>query len=186
PRMAQRSRVSDAYLARPAKPADHGVPAACGRRTSAAVRRAHAAVGVRPALSEPPVVPRHRRYADRRGAHLRLRDSRAQASVGRRPRRLALFADLANRHGFGEARLLPRGRGWRSSRPRTRHFAPQLTPSRWRSPMDLRKRFLVKPGHKFKLAHIDPDFHGSHMSEQDAKQALERCNAKLTAMQRLF
>ena len=52
--------------------------------------------------------------------------------------------------------------------------------------MDFRKRFLVKPGHKLKLADVDPGFHGRHMSEQDAKQELERCNAKLTAMQRLF
>jgi PPK2 family polyphosphate:nucleotide phosphotransferase len=52
--------------------------------------------------------------------------------------------------------------------------------------MDFRKKFLVKPGHKFKLADIDPGFHGRHESEQDAKQELEQTNAKLTAMQRLF
>jgi PPK2 family polyphosphate:nucleotide phosphotransferase len=52
--------------------------------------------------------------------------------------------------------------------------------------MDFRKKFLVKPGHKFKLADIDPGFHGRHQSEQDAKQELEQTNAKLTAMQRLF
>jgi PPK2 family polyphosphate:nucleotide phosphotransferase len=52
--------------------------------------------------------------------------------------------------------------------------------------MDFRKKFGVKPGHKFKLADLDPGFHGHHGSEQDAKQELERTNAKLTAMQRLF
>jgi PPK2 family polyphosphate:nucleotide phosphotransferase len=52
--------------------------------------------------------------------------------------------------------------------------------------MDFRKRFLVKPGRKFRLADVDADFHGHHLSEQDAKQDLERYKAKLTAMQRLF
>ena len=52
--------------------------------------------------------------------------------------------------------------------------------------MNFRKKFLVKPGRKFKLADFDPGFHGSHGSEQDAKQELDETNAKLTAMQRLF
>ena len=29
--------------------------------------------------------------------------------------------------------------------------------------MNFRKKFLVKPGRKFKLADIDPDFHGQHV-----------------------
>jgi PPK2 family polyphosphate:nucleotide phosphotransferase len=52
--------------------------------------------------------------------------------------------------------------------------------------MDFRKKFGVKPGRKLKLADIDPGFHGHHESEADAKQELEKTNAKLTAMQRLF
>ena len=52
--------------------------------------------------------------------------------------------------------------------------------------MNLRKRFLVSPGRKFKLADIDPDFHGDHTSEEQAKQELDKANARLTAMQRLF
>jgi PPK2 family polyphosphate:nucleotide phosphotransferase len=52
--------------------------------------------------------------------------------------------------------------------------------------MNLRKRFLVSPGRKFKLADIDPDFHGDHTSEEEAKQELDQANARLTAMQRLF
>ena len=51
--------------------------------------------------------------------------------------------------------------------------------------MDFRKKFLVKPGTKFKLSDIDPDFHGD-MSEEDGKQELEQAKAKLTEMQRLF
>ena len=52
--------------------------------------------------------------------------------------------------------------------------------------MNFRKKFCVKPGHKFKLADVDPDFHGHHTSEKDAKQELDDAKAKLTAMQRLF
>ena len=52
--------------------------------------------------------------------------------------------------------------------------------------MDFRKKFLVKPGRKIRLADIDPGFHGRHESEQAAKQELEQTNTKLTAMQRLF
>ena len=40
--------------------------------------------------------------------------------------------------------------------------------------MDFRKKFRVKPGRKFKLADIDPGFHGHHESEADAKQELEQ------------
>jgi PPK2 family polyphosphate:nucleotide phosphotransferase len=52
--------------------------------------------------------------------------------------------------------------------------------------MNLRKAFVVKPGRKFRLANVDADFHGQHVSEDDAKEELERAKAKLTAMQRLF
>ena len=52
--------------------------------------------------------------------------------------------------------------------------------------MNFRKALCVKPGRKFRLADVDPDFHGQHMSEDDAKDELDRAKAKLTAMQRLF
>jgi PPK2 family polyphosphate:nucleotide phosphotransferase len=52
--------------------------------------------------------------------------------------------------------------------------------------MDFRKEFRVKPARKFKLTDFDPDFHGHHESEEEAKQELDHTKAKLTAMQRLF
>ena len=52
--------------------------------------------------------------------------------------------------------------------------------------MDFRKKFLVKPGSKVKLRDIDPGFHGGHADEAEAKADLDRTNAKLTSMQRLF
>src|SRR5262245_30038566 len=52
--------------------------------------------------------------------------------------------------------------------------------------MDFRKKFLVEPGSRVKLARIDPAFHGDHESEAEAKDALERHKAKLTASQRLL
>src|SRR5262245_3852208 len=51
--------------------------------------------------------------------------------------------------------------------------------------MNFRKKFLVKPGRKFKLSDIDPDFHGG-LSDDDGKQELEKTKLKLTEMQRLF
>jgi PPK2 family polyphosphate:nucleotide phosphotransferase len=50
--------------------------------------------------------------------------------------------------------------------------------------MNLRKAFCVRPGRKFNLADVDPDFHGHHTSEEDAQNDLDRAKAKLTALQR--
>ena len=52
--------------------------------------------------------------------------------------------------------------------------------------MNFRTALRVKPGRKLRLTDVDPDFHGQHMSEDDANDELDRAKAKLTAMQRLF
>jgi PPK2 family polyphosphate:nucleotide phosphotransferase len=52
--------------------------------------------------------------------------------------------------------------------------------------MDFRKKFLVAPGGKVKLSHIDPAFHGKHASEADAKEALDHHKARITSAQRLL
>jgi PPK2 family polyphosphate:nucleotide phosphotransferase len=52
--------------------------------------------------------------------------------------------------------------------------------------MDFRKKLLVRPGKKFKLSDIDPDFHGSISSPEEATERLEHYKDKLTSMQRLF
>ncbi len=52
--------------------------------------------------------------------------------------------------------------------------------------MDFRKKLLVRPGKKFRLSDIDPDFHGSISSADDAAKMLDHYKDKLTAMQRLF
>jgi PPK2 family polyphosphate:nucleotide phosphotransferase len=52
--------------------------------------------------------------------------------------------------------------------------------------MDFRKKFIVEPGSKVKLARIDPAFHGKHTSEADGREALDHYKAKITAQQRLF
>ena len=52
--------------------------------------------------------------------------------------------------------------------------------------MNFRTALCVKPGRKLRLTDVDPDFHGQHMSEDDANDELDRAKAKLTAMQRLF
>jgi PPK2 family polyphosphate:nucleotide phosphotransferase len=52
--------------------------------------------------------------------------------------------------------------------------------------MDFRDRFLVRPGRKFKLSHVDPAFHGKFTSEEEAQPELDRYKQKLTDMQRLF
>jgi PPK2 family polyphosphate:nucleotide phosphotransferase len=52
--------------------------------------------------------------------------------------------------------------------------------------MNFRTALRVKPGLKLRLTDVDPDFHGQHMSEDDANDELDRAKAKLTAMQRLF
>lgn len=52
--------------------------------------------------------------------------------------------------------------------------------------MDYRKRLLVRPGKKFKLSDIDPDFHGSITSPDEATERLDHYKNKMTSMQRLF
>jgi PPK2 family polyphosphate:nucleotide phosphotransferase len=52
--------------------------------------------------------------------------------------------------------------------------------------MDFRKNLLVKPGSRVKLSHVDPDFHGSHKSEAQAKEALDHYKERITAAQRLL
>lgn len=52
--------------------------------------------------------------------------------------------------------------------------------------MDFRKKLLVRPGKKFRLSDIDPNFHGSISSADEATERLEHYKDKLTSMQRLF
>lgn len=52
--------------------------------------------------------------------------------------------------------------------------------------MDFRKKFLVRPGKKFRLSDIDPDFHGSISSADEATERLEHYKDKMTSMQRMF
>ena len=52
--------------------------------------------------------------------------------------------------------------------------------------MDFRKKFLVAPGSKVKLNHIDAAFHGKHASGADAKEALDHHKARITSAQRLL
>jgi PPK2 family polyphosphate:nucleotide phosphotransferase len=52
--------------------------------------------------------------------------------------------------------------------------------------MDFRKKFIVEPGSKVRLARIDPAFHGKHTTEAEGKEALEHYKTKITAQQRLF
>src|SRR5260370_19900883 len=49
--------------------------------------------------------------------------------------------------------------------------------------MRYRKRFRVKPGHKVKLADIDPDFHSTHEDEAAAKGEIVTNQEKLRALQ---
>src|SRR5262249_16315768 len=94
---------------------------------------------------------------------------------------LGLFAAVDGGDRSREAPLLSRACGSRSA------YAAAVDADRrfGGSKMNFRKKFLVKPGRKFKLSDIDPDFHGG-MSEDDGEQELEKGNAKLTEMQRLF
>jgi PPK2 family polyphosphate:nucleotide phosphotransferase len=46
--------------------------------------------------------------------------------------------------------------------------------------MDFRKEFLVEPGSSVKLDHVDPDYKGKDISEDDAEKLLESYRAKLT------
>lgn len=50
--------------------------------------------------------------------------------------------------------------------------------------MDFRKRFQVDPDAKFRLAHMDPDFHGKYMSEEGAREDLERYQSQIQTLQR--
>lgn len=52
--------------------------------------------------------------------------------------------------------------------------------------MDYRKRFVVKPGSKVRLSKIDPGYTGSHVSEREAKDDLEKYREKLTEQQLLL
>jgi len=52
--------------------------------------------------------------------------------------------------------------------------------------MDYRKEFLVKPGSKVKLADIDPDYKGKHVSEDHARAEIEKCRSQIAARQYLL
>jgi len=52
--------------------------------------------------------------------------------------------------------------------------------------MDFRKEFLVEPGCRVKLDHIDPGYKGKDISEDDAREHLEKYRAKLTDQQLLM
>jgi PPK2 family polyphosphate:nucleotide phosphotransferase len=51
--------------------------------------------------------------------------------------------------------------------------------------MNFRKRFLVAPGKRVKLGHVDADFHGDIKSER-ADEILDHHKARITAAQRLL
>ena len=50
--------------------------------------------------------------------------------------------------------------------------------------MNLIKRLKVEPGSKVKLSDIDPDFHGTHESEDEAKAELQHNLDRITTLQR--
>ena len=52
--------------------------------------------------------------------------------------------------------------------------------------MNLAKRLKVEPGSKVKLSDIDPNFHGTHESEDQAKAELQRNLGRITELQRKF
>ncbi len=52
--------------------------------------------------------------------------------------------------------------------------------------MDYRKKFRVRPGEKLRLSKLDPSFTGEHKSDAMAKEAIERCRAKLAHQQNLL
>lgn len=52
--------------------------------------------------------------------------------------------------------------------------------------MDYRKQFVVDPGQKLRLSHVDPAFKGHHESHQTAVPKLERYHQKLGQMQALL
>jgi PPK2 family polyphosphate:nucleotide phosphotransferase len=50
--------------------------------------------------------------------------------------------------------------------------------------VNLAKRLKVEPGSKVKLSDIDPDFHGAHKSEDEAKAELQHNLNRITELQR--
>jgi PPK2 family polyphosphate:nucleotide phosphotransferase len=52
--------------------------------------------------------------------------------------------------------------------------------------VNLAKRLKVKPGSKVKLSDIDPNFHGTHESEDEAKTELQHNLKRITELQRKF
>jgi PPK2 family polyphosphate:nucleotide phosphotransferase len=50
--------------------------------------------------------------------------------------------------------------------------------------VNLTKRLKVEPGSKVKLSRIDPDFHGTHKSEDEAKAELQHNLSRITDLQR--
>ena len=52
--------------------------------------------------------------------------------------------------------------------------------------MNLAKRLKVEPGSKVKLSDIDPNFHGTHESEDEAKAELQHNLDRITELQRKF
>src|SRR4029077_12859490 len=75
----------------------------------------------------------------------------------------------------------PRTGGHRRRRICRTHSRPG--PHRKSRIMRYSKRFRVKPGHKLKLAHIDPDFHSTHEDEAAAKGEIVTNLEKLRAIQ---
>ncbi len=52
--------------------------------------------------------------------------------------------------------------------------------------MDYRKKFIVEPGSKVKLAHVDPGYTGKHISEKQAQTEIEKYRGELTTQQLLL
>jgi PPK2 family polyphosphate:nucleotide phosphotransferase len=52
--------------------------------------------------------------------------------------------------------------------------------------VNLAKRLKVEPGSKVKLSDIDPNFHGTHESEDEAKTELQHNLKRITELQRKF
>ena len=52
--------------------------------------------------------------------------------------------------------------------------------------MDYRKKFIVEPGNKVKLANLDPSYTGKHISEKQAQDEIEKYRGDLTTQQLLL
>jgi polyphosphate kinase 2 (PPK2 family) len=50
--------------------------------------------------------------------------------------------------------------------------------------VNLTKRLKVEPGSKVKLSRIDPDFHGTHKSDDETKAELQHNLSRITDLQR--